>query len=137
METRSAFQKLKYLFLSFVLIGMSISSTLSAYEVIKRGSRLTKARKELESLKLEKDRLLKHLEYVKSEEFIEEEARNKLNMIKPGEEVYLRPKIIGDELIDKYNGHEGNVLGENQARNLEQKNFILRLIDKVKGVLLR
>lgn len=116
---------------------MSISSIFSAYEVIKRGSRLTKARKELESLKLEKDRLLKRLEYVKSEEFIEEEARNKLNMIKPGEEVYLRPKIIGDELIDKYNEGGGNVLGESQSRNLEQKNSILRLIDKVKGILLR
>lgn len=137
METGSVFQKLKYLFLSFVLIGMSISSIFSAYEVIKRGSRLTKARKELESLKLEKDRLLKRLEYVKSEEFIEEEARNKLNMIKPGEEVYLRPKIIGDELIDKYNEGGGNVLGESQSRNLEQKNSILRLIDKVKGILLR
>lgn len=137
METGSVFRKLKYLFLSFVLIGMSISSIFSAYEVIKRGSRLTKARKELESLKLEKDRLLKRLEYVKSEEFIEEEARNKLNMIKPGEEVYLRPKIMGDELIDKYNEGGGNVLGESQSRNLEQKNFILRLIDKVKGILLR
>lgn len=53
------------------------------------------AEKRVEQLEDEKRELLKKKEYYQSEEFIEQEARNKLNMARPGETIVVLPQTGG------------------------------------------
>ena len=52
------------------------------------------AKKKVEQLEDEKRELLKKKEYYQSEEFIEQEARNKLNMARPGETIVVLPQAV-------------------------------------------
>lgn len=116
--------------ISVILLILSVSFISSTFRVVRRGSRLIEAKKELESLQKQKIALEKKSAYRSSPEFVEEEARNKLNMVKPGEEVYLKPKIVGDDL-----------LGSQAERPSKEKSpgnplFFGRLFDKIKEFLL-
>jgi len=97
-------KRLKSLAISLILLIFSVSFVIATVDIAKKGKRLIGAKRELEVLQQQKEELRKELEYRKSAEFIEEEARNKLNMVKPGEEVYLRPKITGDDLLGGQDG---------------------------------
>ncbi len=55
---------------------------------------VVKAQNDLEREKKENADLKKRLEYVNSNEFIEEEARNKLFLVKPGESGVIIPKDL-------------------------------------------
>ncbi len=119
---------------SLILLGLSFSFVTATFKVVQRSKRLTEAKQELLALQEEKKHLEERAEYVKSPEFVEEEARNKLNMVKPGEEVYLKPKILGDDLLGAqddgdYNRHD------NQSGNINPTIFT-RLFDKIKQFLL-
>jgi len=89
----------KSLAISAILLLISASFITGTLKVAQRGKRLIEVKKELTLLQQEKERLEKEAEYRQSPEFVEKEARNKLNMVKPGEEVYLKPKILGDDLL--------------------------------------
>jgi len=62
-----------------------LSLNTTSQEVTEAGSRLEKLKEENESLKQE-------LEYKKSEQFAEQEIRNKLGLAKKGEAVVVLPK---------------------------------------------
>lgn len=53
----------------------------------------------MQELRVEKEQLEKELAYRQGSEFIEREARDKLNLLKPGEAVVVldrqRPKMVG------------------------------------------
>lgn len=76
----------------------------------KRGI-IDKERQYLEVLKNRHAELKLQLKYVKSEEFLEKEARDKLGLGKPGEEVWVLPEVIGgvknSEDIEDVKGNEG------------------------------
>ena len=97
-------KRIKSLVISSILLIFTASFVAGTVRVTKKGKRLIDAKKELEALQKQKTDLDKELEYRKSAEFIEQEARNKLNMVKEGEEVYLKPKILGDDLLGSHQG---------------------------------
>ena len=96
----------KSLALSVILLVISASFVTGTLKVVQRGRRLVEAKKDLAALQQEEERLEKEAEYRQSLEFVEKEARNKLNMAKPGEEVYLKPKILGDDLLGSQNARD-------------------------------
>lgn len=53
--------------------------------------RITEAQSKVAMLKGQNERLKKDLEYYRTEDFVEREARNKLNLVRPGEVVVLVP----------------------------------------------
>ena len=60
-------------------------------EIIKSSKRLNEAKEEVLSLETAKEELIEEIEYKKGESYIKEIARNELNLIKPGEEIYIYP----------------------------------------------
>lgn len=108
-------------------------------KVAQRGKRLIEAKKELAELQQDKERLEKEAQYRQSPEFVEKEARNKLNMVKPGESVYLKPKILGDDLLGAQNAR-----GDGSGDGVDMKHVffasvkakINSLFDKIKDFLL-
>ncbi len=71
--------------------------------------RLEDALEKEESLTIERDGLKKRIEYKKTGEYIEESARNELNMIKPGEKVFV---------VDGAVPAPGEVAGASEIREL-------------------
>ena len=55
---------------------------------------MVKAKRELEREKQESQRLKVQFSYVKSEEFVESEARDRLFMVKPGESGVIVPQDL-------------------------------------------
>ncbi len=60
--------------------------------VMQSSKRLAGEKKEVLALRNRKADLVQDIEYKKTAEYAEEMARNSLNMIKPGEEVYIYPQ---------------------------------------------
>lgn len=69
-------------------------------------SRLDRSTDTLSILQEENRSLKKRLERVNTVDFIEEEARNKLNLAKEGEEVVIIPQEEIEELVQSYRPHE-------------------------------
>ena len=87
-------QKLKYGLISSALILLSVISLRSSLNILKNKRRLEDIKNEVFNLEKEKLSLEESIEYKKSDEYIEERARNDLNLIKPGEQVYV---IVGEQ----------------------------------------
>lgn len=81
----------KLLYLLIIIISVLIINNLirSTYNLWQKHDLITQAEKQLIRQKTENDRLKDQLARVKRADFIEEEARNKLFMVKPGEKVVL------------------------------------------------
>ena len=137
-----------FLFSGLLLI-LSVSSVVGTVNVLKRAGRLIEAKRELEALQQQKADLEREAEYRKSPEFVEREARNKLNMVKPGEEVYLKPKILGDDLLGAEDGRTNGVFGDKTGKPsagsdkpdsldspVHKPTIFTRLFDKVRELLL-
>lgn len=86
----------------FVLVVIACLITIqnlirSIYDLWSKQDLVVKAQKDLDHEKQEYQRLKAQLTFVKSEKFIEEEARNNLFLVKPGESGVIVP----EELIKK------------------------------------
>jgi len=129
----------KNLAVSVVLLILSVACITATLKVAQRSGRLIEAKRELVSLQQQKSNLEKEVQYQQSPEFVELEARNKLNMVKPGEEVYLRPKILGDDLLGVQSGRDG---ATDSPLSLPQRFFasvttrVTSLFDKIRDFLL-
>jgi len=77
-------------------IGLIISLSRNIYRLLKAGDQVKLAQQRLEELEKEHQELLEKEEYYQSEEFVEQEARNRLNMGKPGETVVILPPSAGE-----------------------------------------
>ena len=77
-------------------IGLIISLSRNIYRLLKAGDQVKLAQQRLEELEKEHQELLERREYYQSEEFVEQEARNRLNMGKPGETVVILPPNVGE-----------------------------------------
>ena len=77
-------------------IGLIISLSRNIYRLLKAGDQVKLAQQRLEELEKEHQELLEKKEYYQSEEFVEQEARNRLNLGKPGETVVILPPNVGE-----------------------------------------
>jgi cell division protein FtsB len=91
-------KKLMFIIVVVVLLLIINNLTRSIYDLWHKQDLLTKAQQELiRELQLNQ-RLKAELSYAKTRQFIEEEARDKLFMVKPGEQ----PVLIPEELLKPY-----------------------------------
>ncbi len=88
---------------TILIIGISLIINLSRdiLRLLKAGDQIKLAEQKVEKLKKEQQEFLEKRQYYQSEEFIEEEARNKLGFSRPGETVVILPpnipQILGRE----------------------------------------
>ncbi|MBI4096335.1 MAG: septum formation initiator family protein [Candidatus Levybacteria bacterium] len=84
----------KILFVVIVAILLVIINNLvrSIYNIWQKKDFVTQAQKELDFQKQENQRLKSQLTYVQTQEFIERQARDKLFMVKKGEQKVLIPQ---------------------------------------------
>jgi len=68
---------------------LSFGLIRSSFEVFKGVGRMSDLEKEVAGLQNKEKELEESIEYKKTAEYIEEKARNDLNLIKPGESVYV------------------------------------------------
>ncbi len=80
--------------ISLVLLVMSANFVKSTVDVLSSRKRLEDALEKEKSLTYERDMLKKRIEYKKTGEYIEESARNELNMIKPGKKVFVMDEEV-------------------------------------------
>ncbi len=97
------------LILAFVVtIALATNSARRIMTFRTTSASVVQVKAQLEQLKKENEDLKKELEYKKSDQFVEEEIRNKLGMTKPGESVVMVPK-----------DQTGNQLPETRDQNKE------------------
>lgn len=89
----------KILFFGFIIIALFIIKNLafSIYDIWQKKDVLEAAKKELESEKRKNLTLKSELSLKQSQEFIEEEARNKLFLSKTGESEVVLPHIQDEQ----------------------------------------
>lgn len=88
---------LKLLFVSFALVLAGISFFRSAVTNFANVTRLEELKSQVRSLNTQNQQAIDDLAYKKTTDFIEEQARLKLNMVKPNEKLYvLAPKYTID-----------------------------------------
>lgn len=75
-----------------ISLALVVQLTHSITDLDKRGEVVEEARARLQKVQEENNRLNEEAEYVQSTQFVEEQARNKLNMARPGEIVAMVPK---------------------------------------------
>ncbi len=82
----------------FIALGICIlvinNLVRSIYDLWHKNDLLVDAQRELTRQKQENQRLKSQLSYVESKEFVEEIARNKLLLVKPGEQRVLIPQDL-------------------------------------------
>ena len=67
-------------------------------KLLKAGDRLKEAEEKVTRLEKEHQALQEKREFYASEEFVEQEARNKLNMARPGETIVILPPNVKEIL---------------------------------------
>ncbi len=91
---------------AFFLIAILMS--LTVYNLISLNAAQQAEMKRQEALKKEQARLEEQLKQVNSNEYIEEQARTQLQMIKPGEKIYIVPEAEKKETEEKKEDVEEN-----------------------------
>ncbi len=86
----------KLITLVILVIGVSliVNLTRDILRLLKAGEQVERAQKTVEGLEKEHQELVEKKEYFESEEFIEEEARNKLNLSREEETIVILPPNV-------------------------------------------
>ena len=92
----SSTSRLKYILGIIFFTVLSVNTIKSTSYVLRSNDRLDQAHNEVTILKDERKQIEEDIDFKKTDEFIEEKARNDLNLIKPGERVYV-VKDIGKD----------------------------------------
>ena len=71
-----------------------ITFSRSIWDLWKKQGEMEIARSKVATLKQENNKLKSQLEYVQTDEFVEKEAREKLNYVKPGEAIVVIPDSV-------------------------------------------
>ena len=85
----SEINKPKYILGIVFFLVLSASTIRSSFSVLKSKERLDSLNSEVAKLEEDMKKIEAEIEFKKSDEYIEEKARNDLNLIKPGEKVYV------------------------------------------------
>ncbi len=115
MSLMSKSSRLKYFLGSILFLFLTASFVKSSFEVFKSKDRLDEINQEILEMEKKKKDIEKEIEYKKTDEYIEEKARNDLNLIKPDEEIYVVVKSKNDD------NTLNNVLSESDKREIENK----------------
>lgn len=101
---------IKYILLSLLFGLATINFIRTTLDILKSSERLDDVNKEVLGLEVKKATIEKDIQYAKTDEFVEERARNELNLIKPSEKVFVVPRVgnnaaeaKGDELVQEKN----------------------------------
>ncbi|MCL4419044.1 septum formation initiator family protein [Patescibacteria group bacterium] len=86
----------KISFIIIIIISIFIINSLarSIYDLWKKQDLIVRAKQDLDKEKEENQKLKSQLSLVGNEQFIEEEARNKLFLVKPGEQEVIVPQDL-------------------------------------------
>lgn len=96
---------------TIVIVGLIIYNLLSQIlEALKSGDRLSSEAETLYQLEAKNRQLKKKLEEIKSPDFVEQQARNKLGLGKPGETVIIIPQEAIEEVLATSSAQEENRL---------------------------
>jgi len=114
MFDRSGGRETRYIIGAVILLIISVVFIKSSFDVLKSKERLDEINSELSLLNEEKEKIEKEIEYKQTDEYVEEKARNELNLIKPGEKVY----VVVEE------GSESVVLSETDEIKQDEKEEI-------------
>ncbi len=87
---------IKHLALAVLFTLAAINFTRTTFEVVESSKRLDELKEGVASLEQEKLTLSEELEYKKTDEFVESEARNKFGFVKPGEEIFVYPQVLSE-----------------------------------------
>ena len=112
----SSNSRLKYILGIIFFTVLSVNTVKSALNVLKSKDRLDQVNEEVAVLDKEKKEIEEEIEFKKTDEYIEEKARNDLNLIKPGEKVYV--------VKSTEDGVSGNVLSEADVAPSESKETV-------------
>lgn len=93
----------KYKYSLYILGGclvflISIGFVRNAINTIQNNSRLSELESQVLGLQIQKQDLEKEISFQQSDEYIEQEARNKLNLIKQGEQLYVVSQDLDEEI---------------------------------------
>jgi len=111
-------KRIRNLAISVVLLILSIGLIRSSFEVFKGVGRMSDLEKEVTGLQNKEKKLKESIEYKKTAEYIEEKARNDLNLIKPGESVYVLSGPGSEGYADKkVLSTSSNRLGKKRVEN--------------------
>ncbi len=122
--------RLKYIVISLLLAFGMFNFTRTTMDIIQSSKRLESMQKTVSSLEKKKKALDKELKYKKTARFVEEQARNRLNMAKKGEDVLVLPAALRDpsKITSRLETPTGQVMGETDSiENEERRNFWLWL----------
>jgi cell division protein FtsB len=104
----------KYIGISILFILATINFTKTTIEILENSKRLDNISQEVAELEEEKKDYENSVAYKKTDEYVEEKARNDLNLIRPGEKVYVLPQGLKEVNL------ESKVLGQRNI-SLEEK----------------
>jgi cell division protein FtsB len=104
----------KYIIFTLLFTVAAVNFTRTTMDVLQSSQRLDNLKEEVISLEEKRSFLERTLDYKRTEEFIEESARNTLNMIKPGERVFVAPEVLaasteGSDMLSKTRENKSNV----------------------------
>lgn len=117
--------RIKHIVLSILFIIASINFTRTTLDIIKSSKRLDTIKNEVSLLDQEKQQMETAIEYKKTDAYVEEKARNDLNMGKLGEKVYV---VLGMDSTK-----DTKVLGTSTAKNEISVSNIVRWKQNLHG----
>jgi cell division protein FtsB len=88
-------KRLKHIILSFVFLLMAVNFTKTTIELWKHNKRLENLQQEVGELRAEREGLEESIAHKQTPEYVEEMARNELNLVLPGEKVYVVTEDTG------------------------------------------
>ena len=105
MRTSVKILQHKWVQILIILVGIGLIVSLSRdiLRLLSSADELRLAAQKVEELQKESESLAQKKEYYQSESFIEEEARNKLNMAKVGETIVILPPNLKEVIGRKEN----------------------------------
>lgn len=92
-------KKLSILIVSLLILGLLYSLSQSITNYLRTGYRIRTAEEEVALLEAKNNTLKQKLQDSETVEFIEQQARDKLNMARPGETVFIIPQSEIDKVV--------------------------------------
>ena len=106
----------KYIALSLLLILATLNFAKTTLSILQSSTRLNSLNQGVITLEQDKADLEEELSYRRTLEFVEKEAREKLSMILPGEDVFVYPdvrankKVLSSTVTAKSDHSDSNIL---------------------------
>lgn len=124
------FSNIKNTVISFLLLFAAFNFVRTSLSIMENSKRLDDLNAEVLSLESEKTELSRELEYRKTDEYIEQEARNNLNLVKNAEEIFIKPKNNYIEPVDLKESSVAQLIDETTGR----KSYVLDWVHVFSGI---